>query len=362
MTGSHIALFAGVGMDSFMAERSGYKTIATAEIDPFCRSVLKRRFPDASHFEDVRAIRQGDLALYRPQVYRPLLITGGFPCQDVSAIGAAAGLGGARSGLWSEFVRVIREFRPDKVLIENSPMLRSRGLDVVLCDLAALVYDAVWDCLPAASAGAPHLRDRVWIVATPSSVGTLPEWLFSADYFIDGRHTGVFADGTHAKVTRLPRAGTMHGWAGAIREDAPSATLRDSKRAIQGHLFPTPRRAANEWRTTRNAPSHGNGHGKTLAGELNDLERAAGRTPAKPSESAGNINPEWVEWLMGLPGGWTDPSVPNSALKSHDGWDAEPAGVPRTLADAPHRRARLNALGNGLVPQVAQVALTMKED
>ncbi len=123
-------------------------------------------------------------------------------------------------------------------------------------------------------------------------------------------------------------------------------------------LYPTPRRAPNDWRTTQNAPSHGKTHGKTLAGEVNDLERLLGRTPAKSSDGAGNMNPMWVEWLMGLPLGWTDPDVDNGELICHPGWRREPDGIARTIFPQDHRRDRLMALGNGLVPQAAARAFT----
>ena len=121
--GSHVSLFSGVGMTDLAAERLGFTTVATAEIDPWCRTVLAARFPNAWHFSDVRQVRlehfKGALSLARP-----LLISGGFPCQDVTALASRAqGLDGQRSGLWTHFARVIREFRPDYVLIENSPML-----------------------------------------------------------------------------------------------------------------------------------------------------------------------------------------------------------------------------------------------
>jgi DNA (cytosine-5)-methyltransferase 1 len=96
-------------------------------------------------------------------------ICGGFPCQDISTAGKGAGIEGERSGLWSEYARLIGELRPQVVFVENVSALLSRGLDKVLGDLAALGYDAEWHCIPASAIGAPHRRDRVWIVAYPSS-------------------------------------------------------------------------------------------------------------------------------------------------------------------------------------------------
>ncbi len=93
------------------------------------------------------------------------VVSGGFPCQDISAAGKGAGIDGERSGMWREMARVICEVRPRFVFVENSPMLTSRGLGVVLGDLAKMGFDAKWGVLGAADVGAPHQRDRIWIVA-----------------------------------------------------------------------------------------------------------------------------------------------------------------------------------------------------
>jgi DNA (cytosine-5)-methyltransferase 1 len=92
-------------------------------------------------------------------------LSGGFPCQDISCAGKGAGLTGERSGLWVEMARVIREVRPRFAFVENSPMLTSRGLGIVLGDLAEMGFDARWGVLGARHVGAPHKRDRIWIVA-----------------------------------------------------------------------------------------------------------------------------------------------------------------------------------------------------
>ncbi|MBA3584923.1 MAG: DNA cytosine methyltransferase, partial [Gemmatimonadetes bacterium] len=99
------------------------------------------------------------------------VLCGGFPCQDLSYAGAGAGLAGARSGLWSEYARLIGELRPRYVLVENVSALLARGLGTVLGDLAALGFDAEWDCIPASAVGAPHRRDRIWLVAYPNADG-----------------------------------------------------------------------------------------------------------------------------------------------------------------------------------------------
>jgi DNA-cytosine methyltransferase len=241
MTGSHISLFSGVGMTDLAAESLGFKTIATAEIDPFNRSVLEARFPDAVHFDDVRKIKGN--GRWRPQRVGPLLISGGFPCQDVSGAGTAKGLDGERSGLWSEFKRVIGEFEPEYVLIENVAMLRSRGLDRVLNDLHHLGYDAQWDCIPAAYVGAPHLRDRVWIGAVrrrdvrPGGARkvTGTKIIGSVRRPGEGLHTT-----SQPTLTKLPRAGAMVG--GLIFDRKPQATIKAARSRARAHGRPrTPR-------------------------------------------------------------------------------------------------------------------------
>ena len=97
------------------------------------------------------------------------IICGGFPCQDISVAGKGAGIEGSRSGLWSEYARIISEVRPRYVIVENVAALLGRGLERVLGDLAALGFDAEWHCIPASAVGAPHRRDRVWIVAYAGS-------------------------------------------------------------------------------------------------------------------------------------------------------------------------------------------------
>ena len=157
-------LFSGIGGFSLGLERAGMETVAFCEIDPFCRKVLKKHWPDVPIYEDVRTLNN-------EQVGPVDVICGGFPCQDISIAGKGAGIEGERSGLWSEYKRLIGELRPRRVVVENVSALLGRGLGRVLGDLAALGYDAEWHCIPATYVGARHIRDRVWIVAYPSSDG-----------------------------------------------------------------------------------------------------------------------------------------------------------------------------------------------
>jgi len=158
-----LELFAGIGGLSLGLERAGMTVVGQVEIDPYCRRVLARHWPEVPRHDDVRTCLDWWRAEPRPSVE---LVAGGFPCQPASAAGHRLGLADER-WLWPHMADVVRVLRPSFVLVENVPGLFVRGFDAVLGDLAALGYDATWDCVPAAAVGAPHLRDRVWLVAYP---------------------------------------------------------------------------------------------------------------------------------------------------------------------------------------------------
>lgn len=143
------------------------RTAAFCEADEYCRRVLKHHWPRVPVYDDVRAVTADRLAADGIEVDA---IAGGFPCQDISFAGFGAGIEGERSGLWSEFARLIGELRPRIVLVENVAALLDRGIGVVLGDLARIGYDAEWSVVSACSVGAPHVRRRVFVVAYPDSV------------------------------------------------------------------------------------------------------------------------------------------------------------------------------------------------
>ena len=155
------SLFSGIGGIDLGLERAGMTCRWQVEIDPFCRKVLAKHWPDVERFEDVKRVGSENL--------EPVdVIAGGFPCQDVSVAGKKAGIKeGTRSGLWFEFHRIIRELRPRYVFVENVPGLLTDGMGRVLSDLAESGYDAEWEVLSARDVGAPHLRNRVFIIAYP---------------------------------------------------------------------------------------------------------------------------------------------------------------------------------------------------
>ena len=157
-------LFAGSGGGILGGMLLGNRPVCAVEIEPYCRKILLQRQRDGIL---PRFPIWDDVTTFDGNPWRGLVdvVCGGFPCQDISCAGNGAGLDGARSGLWSEMRRIISEVGPRYVFVENSPMLTTRGLGVVLADLAAMGFDAEWGVLGAADVGAKHQRDRIWIVA-----------------------------------------------------------------------------------------------------------------------------------------------------------------------------------------------------
>jgi len=153
------SLFSGIGglEMGLLAAIPGSTVAWQAEAAEYPKAVLRARFPDVKLYEDVRLINE--------TAERVDIICGGFPCQDISNAGKRAGITGEKSGLWSEYVRILRALRPRYVFVENVSALVIRGLDRVLCDLAELGYDAEWATLYAANVGAPHRRRRLFILA-----------------------------------------------------------------------------------------------------------------------------------------------------------------------------------------------------
>jgi len=155
---THGSLFSGIGGIDLGFEMAGIKTSWTCEIDEWANSILKERFPSAKHYKDIVKINKNNLE-------RVDIISGGFPCQDISLAGKGEGLNGKRSGLWFEMWRVIGELQPRWVLIENVANLTAKGGCRVLHDLAKIGYDAEWQIISARDVGARHLRRRIWIIA-----------------------------------------------------------------------------------------------------------------------------------------------------------------------------------------------------
>jgi DNA (cytosine-5)-methyltransferase 1 len=184
---NELALFAGAGGGILGGQLLGWRTVCAVEWEPYPASVLCARqneglLPNFPIWDDVQT--------FDGKPWRGIVdvISGGFPCQDISCAGKGAGIDGERSGMWKEFARIISEVQPKYVFVENSPMLTSRGLGTVLGDLASMGFDAEWGVLSAADVGANHKRERIWILA----------------YSSNGEHTDSVR-GVNAEAIRVPQ-------------------------------------------------------------------------------------------------------------------------------------------------------------
>ena len=171
---NELALFAGAGGGILGGKLLGWRTVCAVEIDSYARKILLARQADGClhPFPIWDDIKTFDGNPWRGRVD---VVSGGFPCQDISAAGKRTGLDGKRSGLWIEMARIVSEVQPAYVWVENSPILLVRGIDRVLWDLAALGYDAKWGIIGAHHAGAPHKRDRIWILAHSKKSRRIPK-------------------------------------------------------------------------------------------------------------------------------------------------------------------------------------------
>lgn len=284
------SLFSGIGGLDLGLERAGFRVAWQVEVDAYCRRVLSRHWPDVPQLVDVRDVG--------PEVATVDCIAGGFPCQDVSDAGKRAGIDGERSGLWAEMARIVRMVRPRIVIVENVAALRHRGLGRVLGDLAACGYDAAWDCIPAASVGAPHIRDRIFILAYPK-----------------GQRRQLWS--AAGQRSRRPAGGCVD-MADADRHGAAGRGL--------GQMGGAPGAHAGEARQRQRIWDAAVDRGAAVAD--------AGRPGLEVWEGAESV-------------------AQFAASVGARQWAIEP-GVGRVADGIPHRVDRLRGLGNAVVPQVAE--------
>jgi DNA (cytosine-5)-methyltransferase 1 len=165
-----IDLFSGIGGFALGAKLAGweFQNHFNSDIEPFANRIYKRNFPESIQLGDIKEINGKEL---KSKYQGEWILTGGFPCQNISSLGDRTGLEGKKSGLWTEMHRVICEIRPQFAIVENVAALASKGLDRVLYDLSQCGYDAEWRVFRATEAGLPHLRARLYVVAYPSQNG-----------------------------------------------------------------------------------------------------------------------------------------------------------------------------------------------
>lgn len=204
-----LSLFAGIGGLELGLERAGMKTVGQVEIDEYCRRVLAKHWPDVPRHDDVRTAADWWLSEERPTVD---IICGGFPCQDISNAGARRGITGPKSSLWGAMAAAVRVLRPRYVVIENVAALLVRGFDVVLADLHQLGFDAEWSVLSACRMGAPHTRERLFVLAHAHNERSQTSWsdgVRDDDALARG---GVGAEHVHASAVADLSSGRSH-WA-----------------------------------------------------------------------------------------------------------------------------------------------------
>jgi DNA-cytosine methyltransferase len=352
-------LFSGIGGFSLGFDRMGWQTVGFCEIDKHCSQVLQKHWPNVTIFDDVTKLSAEN---FKENVD---VICGGFPCQDISVAGKKAGISGSRSGLWKEFARLINEFKPKFAIIENVANLRGNGLITVLQDLWQIGYDAEWHCIPASALGAPHQRDRIWIIAHPNSKR------FNHNQGTPARENGAegrtecsektTAGGICSATRGLSEnsSGTLantNGTRKVVKRRADKSAPRESelRHLVRGRSGTDDQRIDSSKENEKMADSlrqrlagHGNNCGKTSEERQilqywqvscfccfrgTELWR---KEPDIPRLKDNGLNPDWVEWLMGFPIGWT--------------------------ADLP-RKHRLKSLGNAVVPIIPElISFSIKE-
>lgn len=228
-----IHLFAGAGGGLLGGTLLGWRTVCAVEINRYCRDVLVARQNDGSLdpfpiWDDVRTFDG------RPWRGRCDILCGGFPCNNISPLGDRSGINGSKSCLWREFARIIGEARPAWVFVENSSDLVKLGLDVVLRDLAALWYDADWTCMSAAELGAPHVRDRLWLLAKnagPAVLGGAGEAAGDGSEAVCWRAGEASGEGVRLLADADAERREEHGYTRAALEKVHTTELQSEDRA-----------------------------------------------------------------------------------------------------------------------------------
>jgi len=293
------SLFAGIGGFDLGFERAGFECRWQVEIDQYATKILEKHWPKVHRQRDIRECNASNLE-------RVDCIIGGFPCQDISYAGLGAGLDGERSGLFFEAIRLVRELQPRAVVLENVAALLTRGLDRVLGTLAEVGYDAEWHCIPAAYVGAPHIRDRVFVLA--------------------------YANGQHGRASRTSK--TQAGPAIAI--DAASEQSR-----------PVADTTGDRWQQG----------GQDGRGGKEGVSKGQECRFGRGGEASAYANSEGLEKWQGQDAiGAGQDGRPE--LARSEWWAVEP-DVGRVAHGIPARVDRLRGLGNAVVPQVAEVVAKM---
>ncbi|WP_093114010.1 DNA cytosine methyltransferase [Pseudomonas sp. bs2935] len=331
---NELALFAGSGGGILGGHLLGWRTVCAVERDAYSAQVLAQRQNDGAL---ATFPIWSDVCSFDGRPWRGLVdvVSGGFPCQDISAAGNGDGIDGARSGLWREMARIVGEVRPRFVYVENSPLLVGRGLALVLGDLAEMGYDAHWCIVSASDCGAPHQRDRIWIVANDSGgrcrqpPGGEMEQSWRAEA-VCGSHALADANGA-----RQPQpAGQQQECRVGLEQCGKTVANANGNSGNEGWQSD----AAQE-------PGRRNANRSCISPVLADAVREREQRIVT-SEPDTQVRKEPCE---------------RSDRPRSDGfrrWPVEP-GMGRVADGVAHRVDRIKALGNGQVPRVAATAFPL---
>lgn len=292
--------------------------VFVADPDPGASKILTHHHSDVPNLGDITRLAWSTV----PQVD---ILTAGFPYQDISNAGKRAGIEGTRSGIWAHVVEAVRVVRPRLVFLENVSALTSRGLDRVAADLAEIGFVGSWRCVRASDVGAPHRRERIFILAWPAHA--------QGPRVAGPRLRGGGPPTDPAHLGHERPGGARVGWPGPAHS-SQSAAYASGDRRDEGRTEP----AGEQWGS--DAAVSGRPDWGPYGPAIHRWGRAVGRVAPVPTEPGRTgqprLSPAFVEWLMGLPEGHvTDPAIGLS------------------------RNQQLKALGNGVVPQQGAHALRM---
>lgn len=376
---NELALFAGAGGGILGGILLGWNCIGAVEIEKYPRKVLLARqcdglLPEFPIWDDVRS--------FDGKPWRGLVdvVSGGFPCQDISCAGKGVGIGGARSGLWAEMHRIICEVRPRFAFMENSPMLTSRGLGRVLGDLAEAGYDACWTCLSASDCGAPHRRERIWILAHDANTDRMQRPEHGQQHQRPQEPAGCRADGVesraamaHPELQRLqgghprPAEGGIAPCGGETAQPQPAGShkgnipnsnqLRRRTPPASGDIQaeqPHVMRVRGASGGCRVPDSASGGQAIRLQADAGEHSEKSATAPAESgARCTASPHPD-------MPGcekqRQPEPAEAEQQAFERGGWWSAEPNVGRMANGVANRVDRLKSLGNGQVPIVAATA------